>query len=227
MYLGIYDNFDVNNPATWPVDFGRELSPDEIAYYGPSMIETVAVAQYRAAQAQAQGLVQLNNTDVFVTPEYAAENAAMQVIHDTQVAETAKNYAFSNVEVEPVKAVQQSSPIQTAQPTQQTTQENIQVISTQTGALNMTPVQQEIYAYAHTLPFGSTVANEKIASQKLAATAKLKKWSAADIGVALGFSAGQVVQYFKDHGIEFASSGMSAGAIVPIVAAIGAYFLLG
>lgn len=131
------------------------------------------------------------------------------------------------------------APKETAQSVQTPSNTGVITMSTPSnaGVINVYAVQQAIYDYAHTLPFGSTPANEKIAVAKLGAMAKLKGWTCEDIGVALGFSTGAIVQYFADHqiaGVKVSANGSDStgstssgfGAVGMAAAAIAAYLFI-
>ena len=48
-------DFDASNPDTWILDFGRDLTADEVAYYAPMAAQAQASADYQASAGVQQG----------------------------------------------------------------------------------------------------------------------------------------------------------------------------
>ena len=57
--------FDSTDPSTWGVDFGRNLSPEEVAYYAPTMQQNYDRNQGMAAVYNAAGLNGSQWTDIY------------------------------------------------------------------------------------------------------------------------------------------------------------------
>ena len=57
--------FDSSDPSTWGVDFGRTLSPEEVAYYAPTMQQNYERNVAQAAAHEAAGLNGSQWTDIY------------------------------------------------------------------------------------------------------------------------------------------------------------------